>query len=135
MLPFTTQPTFTIEVTPTSAVSYTRWLVTLALYVALLTVLAVFLAKGIHAERHYGIAVDIRSLIAQGLSTPKPYATGLTALLRSLSQLAGFYVATLYANMWQVSRTIWLLISSSAWPSLTSLRLSTVDCTSYATAC
>lgn len=117
------------------AVSYTRWLVTLALFIALLTVPAVFLAKGIHAEQHYGIAVDIKSLIAQGLSTPKPYATGLTGLIRNLSQLAGFYVATLYANMWQVSRTIWPLISSSAGPSLTSSRFYTVDCTSYATAC
>ena len=116
------------------AVSYTRWLVTLALSITLLTVLAMFLAKGIHADRHYGIAVDIRSLIAQGLGTPKPYATGLTALVRSISQLAGFYVATLYANMWQVSRTILFLISFSAGPSLTSYRLYTVDCTSYATA-
>ena len=117
------------------AVSYTRWLVTLGFSITLFTVPAVFLAKGIYAERHYGIAVDIRSLIAQGLSTPKPYATGLTVLIRSISQLAGFYVATLYANMWQASRTIWFLISCSAGPSLTSYRLYTVDFTSYATAC
>lgn len=87
------------------AASCTQWLVTITLSITLLTVLVGFLANGIHDQRHYGIATDIRSLIAQGLSTPQPYATGLTAAIRSMGQLAGFYVATLYANMFQVRRT------------------------------
>ena len=85
------------------AASYTRWLFTLTLCVSVLVVVAVLLPKGIDAERRRGIAVDFRSLTAQGFGTPEPYAVGLTALARSMSQVASFYVATLFANMWQVS--------------------------------
>ena len=83
--------------------SWTRWLVTLALCVAVLVIVAVLLAKGINAERNHGIAVDIRSMAAQGLGAPVPYATAIGGLARRISQMTGFYVATLFANMWQVS--------------------------------
>lgn len=46
--------------------------------------------------------VYIRSLAAQRLGTPEPYATALDTLARDVSQLAGFHVATSFANMWQV---------------------------------
>ena len=104
------------------AASYTRWLVTIALCVAVLVIVAVLLAKGINVERARGISVDYRSLAAQGLGTPEPYATGLTTLARNISQLAGFYVVTLFANMWQVSSTVRCFISSSVWPSLIACR-------------
>lgn len=100
------------------AASSTRWLVTLALCVAVSVVAAVLLAQGIDAQRNRAIAVTIRSLTAHGLGTTQPYATALGTLARHMSPLAGFYVATLFANMWQVSRTI-RFISCSAWLSLT----------------
>ena len=87
------------------AASRTRWLVTVVLYVALSGTATFFLAHDIYEQRLYGIAVGIKALVAQGLGSPKPYATGLTALIRSKSRLAGFFVATLYANIWQVSST------------------------------
>ena len=96
------------------AASRIRWLVTVALYVALSGTATFFLAHDIYEQRLYGIAVGIKSLVAQGLGSPKPYATGLTALIRSISHLAGFCVATLYANIWQVSSTDRLLISFSS---------------------
>ena len=96
------------------AASRTRWLVTVALCIALSAIATFFLAHDIYAQRHYGIAVGIKSLVAQGLGSPKPYATGLTALIRSISRLAGFFVATLYANIWQVSSRDRFLISFSS---------------------
>ena len=104
------------------AASYTRWLVTLMLCIAVLVIVAVFLAKCIDGERLHGITVDIRSLAAQGLGTPQPYATGLIGLERNLNQPAGFYVATLYANIWQVSRIVRFLISCPAWVPFTAYR-------------
>lgn len=83
------------------AASSTRWLVTLALCVAVSVVAAVLLAQGIDAQRNRAIAVTIRSLTAHGLGTTQPYATALGTLARHMSPLAGFYVATLFANMWQ----------------------------------
>lgn len=68
-------------------------------------VVAALLAKRINAERNLGIAVDFRSMAAQGLGTPVQYATAMNGLARRISQMASFYVATLFANMWQVSRT------------------------------
>ena len=88
------------------AASYIQWLVMLTLYIAVLVIVAVLLAKGIDAEQRRDVAVDVRSLIAQGLGTPQPYAVGLTSLTKSMSQVAGFYFAVLFANMWQVSRTV-----------------------------
>ena len=78
----------------------------LTLYVVILIVVAVLLAKGIDTEQRRDVAVDVRSLIAQGLGTPQPCAVGLTSFIRSMSQVAGFYFAVLFANMWQVSRTV-----------------------------
>ena len=72
---------------------------TLTLCVAVLVVVAVLLTKGIHKERNHGIAVDIKSMAAQGLGAPLPYATAIGGLTRRISQMAGFYVATLFANM------------------------------------
>ena len=111
------------------AASWTRWLVTLALCVAVLVIVAVLLTRGINAERNHGIAVDIRSMAAQGLDAPVPYATAVGGLARHISQMAGFYVATLFANMWQVSKTA-PLISYSIWTPLTTRRSSIVHCTS-----
>ena len=88
------------------AASYTRWLVMLTLFVATSIVVAVLLMRGIEAEQRHGIAVDIRSLVAQGLGTPHPYAVGLASLTNSMSQITGLYFAVLFANMWQVSRTV-----------------------------
>lgn len=99
------------------AASSTRWLVTLALCVAVLVVVTVLLAKAIDAQQNHAIAVTIRSLTAHGLGTTQPCATALGTIARHMSPLAGFYVATLFANMWQVSRTI-RFISCSAWLSL-----------------
>ena len=96
------------------AASRIRWLVTIALYVALSGTATFFLAHDVYEQRRYGIAVGIKALVAQGLGSPKPYATGLTALIRSMSRLAGFSVATLYANIWQVSSTDRPLISFSS---------------------
>lgn len=100
------------------AASSTRWLVTLALCVAVSVVVAVLLAKGIDAQRNRAIAVTIRSMTAHGLGTTQPYAAAFGTLARHMSQLAGFYVATLFADMWQISRTI-RFVSCSAWLSLT----------------
>ena len=104
------------------AASYTRWLVTLGLCVAVLVIVAVFLEKCIDGEKLHGITVDISSLAAQGLGTTQPYATGLIGLERHLNQLAGFYVATLFANIWQVSRIVRFLILCPVWPPLTAYR-------------
>lgn len=73
-------------------------------------IIAVLLAKGIDIERSHDIAVNIRSLPAHGLGTPQSYATAVENLARYMSQRAGFYIATLFANMWQVSRTFRFLI-------------------------
>ena len=94
------------------AASYIRWLVMLTLWFTILIIVAVLLAKGIDAEQRRGIAVDIRSLIAQGLGTPQPYAAGLTGLTRSMGRVAGFYFTVLFANMWQVSRTVRFFVHS-----------------------
>ena len=96
------------------AASRTRWLVTITLYVALSATATFFLAHDIYEQRRYGLDVGIKSLAAQGLGTPRPYATGLTVLIRSISRPAGFFVATLYANIWQVSSTDRPLISFSS---------------------
>lgn len=88
------------------AASYARWLVTLALCLTIIVIVIVLLVKGISAERHHAIAVDIRAIGAQGLGAPEPYSTALDGLIRHSGQLAGFYVATLFANMWQVSRVL-----------------------------
>ena len=150
-LPFASREEFTKEKWPTQrsprlhpgpslraiswfrAASWTRWLVTLALCVAVLVVVAVLLTKGINEERIHGIAVDFRSMAAQGIGAPVPYATAIGGLARRISQMTGFYVATLFANMWQVSRTA-PLISYSIWTQLTTRRSSIVHCTSSTTA-
>ena len=150
-LPFASREEFTKEKWPTQrspwlhpgpslcaipwfrAASWTRWLVTLALCVAVLVIVAVLLTRGINELRNHGIAVDIRSMAAQGLGAPVPYATAIGGLARRISQMAGFYVATLFANMWQVSRTA-PLISYLIWTPLTTRRSSIVRCTSCTTA-
>lgn len=150
-LPFASREEFTKEKWPTQrsprlhpgpslcaipwfrAASWIRWLVTLTLCVAVLVVVAVLLTKGIDEERSQSIAVDIKSMAAQGLGAPLPYATAIGGFTRRISQMAGFYVATLFANMWQVSRTV-ALISYSIWISLTTCRSSIVHCTSCTTA-
>ena len=105
-----------------NAASCIRWFTTLTLCVAVLVIVAIFLAKGIRSDQRSGLAVDLRSLIAQGLGNPQPYATGLTGLVRNISQLARFYIATLYANIWQVSSRVRFLISCSVWLSPTAYR-------------
>ena len=96
------------------AASYTRWFVMLALCAAILILFAVLLGKGIDAERGFDVAVDFRSLIAQGLGTPEPYAVALTTISGSMRPVANFYAATIFANIWQVSRICRPLISHSA---------------------
>ena len=84
------------------AASLKRWLTTLALYIALLLAVTILLARCLDHLRFRGIPVDLGSLRAQGLGTQEPYATTLDHLVENVDQLSGFYIATLFANMWQV---------------------------------
>ena len=104
------------------AASYTTWLATLAPWAAVLIAVAALLAKGIDVERGRNIAVDFKSLSAQGLGSPQPYAAAFTTLAKSTSQVAAFYLSTLFANMWQVSRTFQFLTSRPVWRPLTAYR-------------
>ena len=84
------------------AASFKRWLITLALCIALLLAVTILLIKCIDHLRFRGISVDLRSLKAQGLGTPEPYATTLEYLVGIVDQTSGFFIATLFANIWQV---------------------------------
>lgn len=84
------------------AASFKRWLITLALCIAVLLAVTILLVKCIDHLRFRGISVDLGSLRAQGLGTPQPYATTLVNLVGNMNQLSGFFIATLFANMWQV---------------------------------
>ena len=68
-----------------------------------LIVVSILLARCIDQLRFRGIPRDLRSLRAQGLGTPEPYAITLANLTELLNQLSGFFIATLFANMWQVN--------------------------------
>ena len=84
------------------AASFKRWLITLALCIADLLVVTILLDRCLANLSFRGVSVDLGSLYAQGLGAPEPYATTLVNLLESMNQLSGFWIANLYANMWQV---------------------------------